>query len=111
MSKSVFKESNDNRQPLCCVQYQAEEVRNCSPDPDSWFSVQTKGEENTNRRGNIHVENAAAQALRGFSGFNYTGDKENRWKNANNKEERMRAEDCPLMGVFTNGCVSVEIVS
>ena len=57
------------------------------------------------------MENAPTQALQVFSGFGCTGNKENRGMNFHNVEEGMRAEDCPLLGVFTNGAVSVEMVS
>lgn len=57
------------------------------------------------------MENAAAQALRGFSGFDRAGDKDNRGTNVDDVEEGMSAEDRPLLGVVTNGSVSVETVS
>ena len=86
-------------------------MKNCSPVLDSCFNVQTKGEENTNQSGKIHVENATTQALREFLGFDRTGDKEKRRTNVGNVEESMRAEDRPLLGLFTKGSVSVEMVS
>ena len=57
------------------------------------------------------MENVAIQALQAFLGFDHVGNKENRGTNVNNVEEGMRTEDRPLLGVFTNGYVSVEMVS
>ena len=85
-------------------------MRNCSSEPDSQLDVQTKGKEKTNQCGKIPVENAAAQDLQTFLGFNCTGDKENRGTNLGDVEEGIRAEDRPLLKVFTNGSVSIETV-
>ena len=57
------------------------------------------------------MENAAAQALQAFLGFDHTGNKENRGTNVKDVEKGMRTEDRPLLGVFTNCSVSVETVS
>ena len=119
------------------VQYEFGEIRNNSEEPDSRFDMQTKGI--SSKRGKINVENAASQALQGFTKIDH-----NEWKtsssalyyNSNenfkneendkltnhesndpaigpdkNDQKSGRIYDWPFMIIATNGMIQVETVN